>query len=721
MTDDAKKLARTAQRLVVERMIGSTWEALWGAAVDRIEINPGASPSSATIWFPDQRWDADAGLRFGDRVRIRTDWPKAEEQATIFSGFVVNFLSEFSGGTEQGGAFERNAVVCLDHRWLMSVTSPVSGQYARGKDDYSGYGTGGQVELQTCRFLSGRRTIFNESEKAGHGGIPNKDPEEVRADLKSFPIFKDSSLGAVPWTAGDMIRYVLAWRLHLGISYWDYQDPSAMEGLDHADFGRVIGHVVVDGLNVLQAVEHICKQIGFSFRETYSANGKAKLAFYKIGSASGSVRSDVADAILHRLHAPAVGETIDDAIAEGKKMLWAMDIAEDISGLVNKPWGVGAPDRVEFTAELVPGWLDTLLIPDTTGTDLENLYLTEAEISDLTDPNSKDYYKFYHTRGDNFLRDVGRKWVLNETGLYSGGSYDRGMPFDFTTIDARGDIYDSQGRAIKCLKDTEGKRNFGPFRRKLLPCLTVDKDSLNSVGIVVEFSFDSGTTWQKLEGSIRALDDEAGILITDPNLAEMIDQNNRLINGGPLDGVELNYWTVLCDDKLRSRVFKTGAWSTRVRVTASVQMDQRLRRQEPPSGASGSPFIQSRLYDFSEKYGLAKRASTSRFTGGALTADEQDHYEWFGLHLADIRRACEDASVSGKFTLERLWLGEGSGMPDFMPGDCIERITGREYGLAASLNGEPVYPEIVKVVYLPDRQQMMLITRDLRYADVVMG
>ena len=117
----------------------------------------------------------------------------------------------------------------------------------------------------------------------------------------------------------------------------------------------------------------------------------------------------------------------------------------------------------------------------------------------------------------------------------------------------------------------------------------------------------------------------------------------------------------------------------------------------------------------------AKRASTSRFTGGALTADEQDHYEWFGLHLADIRRACEDASVSGKFTLERLWLGEGSGMPDFMPGDCIERITGREYSLAASLNGEPVYPEIVKVVYLPDRQQMMLITRDLRYADVVMG
>ena len=128
MADDAKKLARAAQRLVVERMVGSTWNALWGAAVDRIEINPGASPSSATIWFPGKRWDEDSGLRYGDRVRIRTDWPTAEGQATIFSGFVVNFIPEFSGGDEKGGAFERNAVVCLDHRWLMSVTSPVFGQ-----------------------------------------------------------------------------------------------------------------------------------------------------------------------------------------------------------------------------------------------------------------------------------------------------------------------------------------------------------------------------------------------------------------------------------------------------------------------------------------------------------------------------------------------------------------------------------------------------------------
>ena len=157
--------------------------------------------------------------------------------------------------------------------------------------------------------------------------------------------------------------------------------------------------------------------------------------------------------------------------------------------------------------------------------------------------------------------------------------------------------------------------------------------------------------------------------------------------------------------KSMTGVFKNGECRTRVRVTASVQMDQRLRKQEPPSAASGSPFNHSRLYDFSERYGLVKRASTSKFTGGILGAAEQDDSEWFGSHLADVRPACEDASISGKFTLERLWLGDGSGMPDFMPGDGIEYITGREFSLAATLNGEPVYPEIVKVIYLPDRQQ----------------
>jgi hypothetical protein len=236
MTDDAKKLARTAQRLVVEHMVGSAWEALWGAAVDRIEINPGASPSSATIWFPEMRWEADAGLRFGDRVRIRTDWPKAEEQATVFSGFVVNFLSEFSGGTEQGGAFERNAVVCLDHRWLMSITSPVFGQYARGVDDWVHYGETDQRPLGTFRFFSGRRCIFNED------GKPNRDPvvhwdwdgTDISKNHLTMRFFDDpGGESAVPWSVIHMITYLMNPIINKAYSSMNFGDSELLPGLEN--------------------------------------------------------------------------------------------------------------------------------------------------------------------------------------------------------------------------------------------------------------------------------------------------------------------------------------------------------------------------------------------------------------------------------------------------------------------------------------------------------
>ena len=376
-----------------------------GAAVHRIEINPGASPSSATIWFPGKRWDEDSGLRYGDRVRIGTDWPTAEGQATIFSGFVVNFIPEFSGGDEKGGAFERNAVVCLDHRWLMSVTSPVFGQYSRGLDDWTLYGEPGQKPLGTFRFFSGRRCIFNED------GKPNRDIERHYyrdgSDLLTLHFFDDPGGElAGPWSVLHMVTYLMNPNVNRAYSVMRYGDSALLPGLENVEFARTINHVVIDGLNVLEALELVCKQIGYSFRETYMSDGKVTLSFYKIGHQVGYGRgTDPTKTIKHRLHAPAVGEVISTAVAEGKKMLWAMDIARDISGVVNNPWGVGFLDRVEFTAELVPGWVDDDLEPETSV--LTNIFKTEADLVSETNPDLFSYDCLYHSRGSSFRRDVG--------------------------------------------------------------------------------------------------------------------------------------------------------------------------------------------------------------------------------------------------------------------------------------------------------------------------
>lgn len=710
MTEDATSLSRTAQRLVVEARRGHgsppsyelPWQPVWGAKIDRIEINHGSKPSVATIWFPELRWEQTSGLLWGDMLRIRTDEPDLANRTIVFSGFITNYLSDFSGGTDQSKAFERNAVICQDYRWLLSVTSPIYGQLARGPDDYADYGTSNQYPLNdSYTFLSGRRAIFNAD------GKPNCDPVLLRLGDYEVPLFADPDI-AVPWNARDMLCYVLSPFYNRIYQYLPIPNPYYLLGLDHEDWDKVLSHVVVDGLNVIEAAQSICKNLGWSFRQDCHNDGTIELVFYKLAAASGYSRIS-SPVIFHKLHAPAVGESIADAVSGGKKILWSMTLAEDIAAVVNNPWGLGAPHRFEFTAELVPAWLDDDFEPDTSD-DNNNLFFTEAEIQELTEPNEKSYYKYYHPRGSQFRQDVGRKWALNESGRYTTASqYDRGMPFDFSSIVPPEYIFDS-----------EGKRLFAPFNRRLLSCLTVDKESLNSVGIKVEFSLDGGETWQIIPAVISSLEKECGIYIDEANLAELVDQAENIIEGGDLDDVQLNYWTSLCDDILNERSFKLNQWHTRARVTASVQLDQRLSRQAPPTPATGSPFDHSQIYDFSAKYGLTRRTESSVFADTGLPARQMDSTDWFDTHLDAIRDASQDMSISGRFTLERLWLGDGSGKPDFAVGDCIEKITGREHNLSIAFGSSEIYPEIVQIIYLPDKQKMSLITRDLRFAEVLL-
>ncbi len=700
MSFDEYKLSRTAQRVLVyiAHSAGSpphfgAFEPVFSAKVDRIELNAASNPSKATIWFPDRRWNDrqyfNPEIAKGDKLRI------VISDTIVFEGFVVSYLSDFSGGNiNKGSAYERNAIVAYDYLWLLSVTCPVFGQFARGPDDYTDFGTASQTAIADgFIFCGGRRAIFNRDKK------PDMAPTDLTLDEIDYPLFAcvDS---AEFWTARDMIRYILAPGYNRASDYFPFGDPALLTGVSDSAFNTVLSHVVIDGLNVIEALELVVKSVGFSFRIDYEAAGPT-LLFFKPGAASAYTRDTDNPTILHQLHAPAAGEDISTAVAAGRKMLWSMQLAEDISRLVNQPWGLGAPHLFEFTAELVPAWLDSDLTPDTSESNA-HLFFTDAALQEETNPDRLDYVKNYYPKGSQFKRDVGRRWSLNESGRYSTeATYDRGIPFDFADV-----IED------KYIKGPDDHRVYAPFNRQLLPALTVDKESLNSIGIKIEISFDGGTTWQTVNASISSLSDECGIYIEEANLAEIVDRDEGTISGGTLDGVQLNFFTSLADDKLNSRVFKDGDWKTRVRVTASVQLDQRLLKQSDRSPISGSPFLHSQIYDFSGRYGLQKRTASSQFDGGDLAAWNKDDSEYFGLHLDSLRKSCEDTSVSGSFTLDRLWPGV------FKVGDCIEHLTGRDFSLAASFGEKTIFPEIVKIIIMPDRQKQKLITRDLRFAEI---
>jgi hypothetical protein len=714
---DSKSVARTAQFLVVEakRAYGSppvfetAWQTVWGAKVDRIDINAGTTPSVATVWFPSLSWDAPTGLKYGDMIRIRTDEYISSQRTVLFLGFFVKRLSDFSGGDEKkGSSYKRNAFVALDHRWLLKTTSPVFGQLTRSPVDYFYYGTENQVPIDGAfMWAKGRRCIFNEK------GRPNCDPYLLSVyaanggKLCDTPIFTDPQRG-IYFTARGMIRYILSPLNNRAYSYFPVVDPNLLPGLENSDFDSVLNNILIDSLSVLDALDIVCKNLGWSFRFDWGNDNTMYLIFFKPGRAAGYSRSLNNPTILQKLYSPCEGEFVSYGVSQGKRILWSMILSEDIEPVINNPWGIGAPDQFEFTAQLVPAWLDSDLIPDSTD-DYEHLYIAEADIQKETDPNQYSFFGYYHKKGSFFKRDVGRKWSLNETGLYSpshSNVYDRGSPFMWENFLPPQYMYDSYGYL-----------QYAPFARKLLPCLTVDKDSISSIGIKVEVSFDGGVTWQVVDAAITNLTDECGIYLDEPNLAEIVDIANGTITEGVLEGKSLNLFSSLCDDIINSRSFKDSEWRTRVRVTASVQMDQRIARQSPVDiRVSGSPFHHSQIFDFSEKYGLKKRAASSQFDTSDLPAWNIDDTDWCDIHLGGLRRANEDASISGAFTLERLWLGDGRGVPDFVIGDCIEKIEGREKSLAASYGGKNVFPEIIRIIYLPDKQKMQLVTRDLRFA-----
>ena len=669
MTWDVQSLNRQAMPLFVEvrRFRGSppnyefNWQPLWNALVDRLEINVGKTPSTATIWFPGLRWEWSLGLTWGDMIRIRSAEPNF---SVLFIGIITNFLSDFSGGDGNSAGYEHSAFFCQSSRWLLAVTSSLFGQLAYNKDN-------------KLVFLSGRRMIFNED------GRPNK--AYGGAD---FDVFEEPSR-AEYWTAKWMIKYLFDF-CNGASWYWsNYNIPI------HPDWDKVLNHIVVEGLNIIEAIDRIAGQLGWSFREDYFHNGYVTLTFFKQGVPSSGI-------FRHWLHAPAVGENVAAAVAQGRKLICQMSLTEDISGIINTPIGLGGIAKFEITANLVPAWSDYHLVPDTSKA-MANLYLTNAELQDIDDKNSVLYYKFYHKSGANFdlYRDVGRRWSLNETGKYSQPIYNnRPGPFDFTMVIPAGYL-----------------GNYGLFARQLLGCLTTEaEDSEDSVGIKVEFSFDFGATWQALSAGISLLKDEAGIYIDADNLCELSDKEERDITSGNLKDEPLNYWTSLCDDVLNSRQFPD--WRTRVRVTASIQMDQRLwTRPNRNAAATISPFEQEAVFDHSEKYKIQLRTQSSQFFNSLLPAENIDKTPLLTSHLLSLRQANEELSVSGRFVLERLWTGDGSGFPTFVVGDLVERITGRNYALGTTWSGVG-FPEIVQIVYLPDKQKMILLTRDLRFGDV---
>lgn len=721
--------------------------------------NTGSEPNRAKIEFKARRWNHENEFTAGNRVIVRSAG-ELVDSTILFDGVLTAWTPTWSSSNES------SSHLCEDFRYVLGKAGRPYGQFVRPQSAYKFNVSEPPAEPPRIGVLpvkaSGRRCVFNED------GKPNMDRNLFEPFTDVFvPLF--GYLHRKKWTAKDMVVYLLTmengvFNLFVG----PQEDPNFSVGLDHADWQQEIDHVVVDSdLNIMEAVELIANKIGWQFRlDAFVSGGKIiqSYVFYQPGTATSRFRSETNPILLHRLYLPdnyadafrdgvnATTDSLNTLIDSDVNLVQAGNVNFDTDGVVNNSIILGERQVFEITAELVPAWKDadfTTTIETstwwTTGGSLteDKLFYNDSELREFlkpstrspTDPNSKTFFKQYHVEGSSFglFKNVGRKWALNEVGFYTDTSVeDRGLPFDFSS-------------AIAGIN----QENVAYYPRKVLPSLTSkDKDG-NTIKYLMEWTADGGANWHSLNDySVEVLEDEWGLYITEPNISEIkydtltdagiggqyrdANQDAVFTNGEKPD---ITYWTSLAFDYENGNSFKDGEWQTRVRLTASLQLDHRLVSELNTLDKSGSKLTQKHIFDQSERHLWRNREASSVYSGSTAFPlgwwSGQDKLNITNTESLDPSNLLQtqhiavdlfnrQAGFSGSFELSVINLSEGSGdwfQPRFEVGDCVEGIEGRGVSMKTTADvtgGVTRYANIEQIVYRPEIAQTTIVTNDLR-------
>jgi len=326
-------------------------------------------------------------------------------------------------------------------------------------------------------FLSGADTVFNEDGKA------NASAEQVENEGESYTVFRAEPSGGRLFSYADVIDYLLCEYLPAG----QLHRPS-IEQLRALTEDQIVRDLDVTGLDSLEALHRCCERIGLRFKfvpRLVPTGTEQAIVFYRNG---------VGRAV--ELNYQRTGETL----SVSKTNIGRLYSKRNYWPITHKYIGQGDFKVYEATFELVKAW---------DGADESTDY---DEFSPSTNP---DFYK---------VKDVYRKWCLNEAGDYSGEPFNQGEPFDFSKI-------------------FEGDE-FVHHRRRFLPALTTDKNG-KSLGYFLQVSYDDGWHWWQYLHAFNNLLDECGIWLSS-------------------DQLDVDTWIAALKGVLRFR------------ITASVVSDQRL-------------------------------------------------------------------------------------------------------------------------------------------------
>ena len=329
----------------------------------------------------------------------------------------------------------------------------------------------------SCVFLAGLDTIFNPDSQG------NAYTEPMAIEGKSYTIFCAEPSQSKLWSYAEVIDYLLCEYLPPG----QCQRPTLAQLKALAE-DQIVRDLDVTELNLVEALYHCCERIGlkFKFVPTLAPAGPDQtIVFCKIGTGRTI-----------ELNCQPSGEQLSIS----KTNIAALKSTRNRYPVTHKYIGQGDFKVYEATFELIKAW----------DTNLE-----DTDYDTFSPSTNPDFYQ---------VKDVYRKWCLNEAGQYSNEPYNQGEAFDFTRI--------FQGSG------------FVPRRRRFRPALTTDSLG-RSLGYFLQVSYDSGQTWWQYLHAFNILLDECGVWLSS-------------------DRLDIDTWVAALQGSLQFR------------ITASVISDERL-------------------------------------------------------------------------------------------------------------------------------------------------
>ncbi len=313
------------------------------------------------------------------------------------------------------------------------------------------YGRNIYLDSGQSVFLAGVETVFNPQ------GKPNASKQNILRNGRSFKAFCADESESNYFDCADAIYYLLCSYVPSG----ELVIP-ALERLKALSEGCKIIDVDVTGLNLIDALARCCSQAGLRFKfvpslvETVSSEA---IVFFK-----PKCCREV------ELNCQWPGEIIDIS----KTTVAQVSAKKNFSPVTHRYIVQGDYKIYEATFELAKAWDPAL------------------------EENDYDRYSPITNESFNEVRDVYRKWCLNEAGDYSVSPYNQGPAYDFSKIFENG-LYIRQ-------------------RRRFLPALTCSKDG-TSIGYYLEVSYTGGSCWWPYMSSFKILLDQCGIWLS----AEQLD------------------------------------------------------------------------------------------------------------------------------------------------------------------------------------------------------